>query len=76
MTGVACHGAGCRWQPGTGHPMCPVCHAGPGALGVRLPRRNRKLGGWQGLVPEHNHHGSETWTPQQRATYIAQVRNR
>lgn len=52
MEGVTpCAGSGRPWGSGTGTPVCPVCHAGPGALGVKPPVRRK--GRWTGRVPRH-----------------------
>lgn len=55
---ATCAGSGRRWQPGTGSPMCPVCHYGPRKLSRVLgfevvARRRRDNQGWHGTVPNH-----------------------
>jgi len=56
-----CKGSGRQWQPGTGSPMCPICHRGPGSLGVKPPIRRK--GRFTGHVPEHE--TRQEWEAQQ-----------
>lgn len=51
MTIRVCLGSGRLWGSGTGSPICPVCHRGPGWMGVAPPLRRK--GRWTGSVPEH-----------------------
>jgi hypothetical protein len=47
-----CPGSGRPWGSGTGNPICPACHAGPGGLRAEnIPHRER--GRWTGQVPAH-----------------------
>lgn len=46
-----CEGIGRKWMPGMGRAICPVCHAGPGTLKVKAPRRYK--GTFSGQVPPH-----------------------
>lgn len=49
--GEECSGSGRRWGVGTGSPICPVCHRGPLAFGVKgVPRVS---GRYKGTVPTH-----------------------
>lgn len=49
--GYFCRGGGRRWATAASSPVCPVCHAGPGGIGTRRPRRHRQA--WAGTVPFH-----------------------
>jgi hypothetical protein len=50
-----CPGSGGTWVGGMSvKPVCPVCHIGPGGMGVRSPRllRHPRVH-YAGLVPTH-----------------------
>jgi hypothetical protein len=51
MSEQNCQGSGLSWGSGTGNPICPICHRGPGGLKVKRPIR--RLGRWTGTVPVH-----------------------
>lgn len=51
MSATTCPGSGRVWGTGTSNPICPVCHRGPGSLGVKRP--GRRNGRFAGRLPEH-----------------------
>lgn len=49
-----CSGSGAYWRGGTGSPMCPVCHQGWRALGLKAsPKLSSAPVRYLGRVPSH-----------------------